>query len=172
MPYALCIWHKAAFSLYPPAGALQQNYLPEIKRFGINSINRFENVPVTALTSSDMSSDDIPSCSSLSLQISPIPQTSVVNFLFSGTLTESGITLKTTEQEVERYVISWRENNSRNYSLLSKLALKIHSIPAISAAADRAFSLAGNIITEKRNRLGPKRVDNLIFLHSFQKKIE
>lgn len=90
-------------------------------------------------------------------------------------------TPETPLEEVERYsreivkltedfeLFEWWRTNAKKYPRLSKFAQQIHSIPASSAAAERAFSLAGNIITEKRNRLGPKSVDSLLFLNSYYK---
>lgn len=84
--------------------------------------------------------------------------------------------------EVERYsnekvrltddfdVMLWWKNNSTKYPKLSKLAINLLSIPASSASSERVFSLAGNIITDKRNRLEPKTVDSIIFLNSIYKK--
>lgn len=65
--------------------------------------------------------------------------------------------------------LQWWENHASEYSKLSKLAKKILSVPASSAASERVFSVAGNIITEKRNRLGPKTVNNILFLNSYLK---
>ena len=84
--------------------------------------------------------------------------------------------------EVERYsnekvrltedfdVMLWWKNNSTKYPKLSKLAINLLSIPASSASSERVFSLAGNIITEKRNRFEPKTVDSILFLISIYKK--
>lgn len=44
--------------------------------------------------------------------------------------------------------------------------LVVHSIPATSAASERAFSAAGNIITQKRTRLDALTVNNLIVANS------
>jgi len=57
-------------------------------------------------------------------------------------------------------VLQWWRVNENRYPLLSKVALKFLSIPASSAPAERVFSLAGNVITEKRNRLGPTSIDS------------
>lgn len=84
--------------------------------------------------------------------------------------------------EIERYaneivritenfdVIMWWKNNGAKYPRLSKIAINLLSIPASSAASERVFSLAGNIITEKRNRLEPKTVASILFLNSLAKK--
>ena len=90
-------------------------------------------------------------------------------------------TPESAREEVSRYcmenvlideyfdVVQWWKDNSVKYPRLSKLAMRILSIPASSAASERVFSLAGNIITEKCNRLTNKTVDNIVFLNSFYK---
>uniref|UniRef100_A0A0A1WMC4 Putative AC9 transposase n=1 Tax=Zeugodacus cucurbitae TaxID=28588 RepID=A0A0A1WMC4_ZEUCU len=67
-------------------------------------------------------------------------------------------------------VMQWWLNNNKRYPRLSKLAEKVLAIPASSAASERVFSLAGNIITEKRNRIAPKTVDSILFLNSIYNK--
>ena len=47
---------------------------------------------------------------------------------------------------------------------LARLAKKYLAIHARSAASERAFSSAGNIVTKKRNQLEDATVDALVFL--------
>ncbi|XP_059044985.1 uncharacterized protein LOC131840804 [Achroia grisella] len=47
---------------------------------------------------------------------------------------------------------------------LYKLAQEFLSIPATSVLSERLFSKAGSTITKTRNRLSPKRLDELLFL--------
>ncbi|CEF98491.1 HAT dimerisation domain, C-terminal [Ostreococcus tauri] len=109
---------------------------------------------------------------------------SKTEFFFPKLLTASNSNcIGTPLEEIERYcrqrvpfsrnfeAIEWWKNNVNCYPHLSKLALKLLSIPASSAAAERAFSLLGDIITKKRNRLCPKSVDSLLFLHSYYKNL-
>ena len=49
-------------------------------------------------------------------------------------------------------------------SKLHMLALKVFCVQASSAPADRLFSDAGNIFTEKRTLLGWGKLDDLLFL--------
>ena len=49
--------------------------------------------------------------------------------------------------------------------MLFKTACIYLAVPASSAASERVFSTAGNIVTKLRNRLGTERVDTLTFLH-------
>lgn len=66
-------------------------------------------------------------------------------------------------------VLQWWQNHTSEYPRLHKIAQKILSIPASSAASERVFSAAGNIITKKRNRIDPQTVNNLLFLNSVYK---
>lgn len=55
------------------------------------------------------------------------------------------------------------------FPMLSKLALKYFIVTATSVPSERLFSKAGNIMTEKRNRLSSKRLAALLFLGSLNK---
>lgn len=81
------------------------------------------------------------------------------------------------DREIKKYVefeyvktdtfnlLDWWFQHRFEFKYLYKLALKIHSIPASSAAAERCFSNAGRHSKTKPN-LGPKTLDNLLFLKS------
>lgn len=165
------IWHKAAFFLFPPAASMQRTDIDNIKEFCISHTKSFENDTLTssAPLSSALTSADLPSPSEDN------------QFFFSNMIRNSAENSnESVRDEVERYskatvhmtddfhVIEWWKNHVKIYPRLSRFALEIHSVPASSAAAERAFSFAGNI-TEKRNRLVPKSLDSLLFLHSFYK---
>jgi hypothetical protein len=62
----------------------------------------------------------------------------------------------------------WRQNYSL-YPHLARIAKRVFAVPATSAAVEREFSLAGNIITKKRSRLSPETVNDIIFLNSFER---
>lgn len=173
----LSIWHKVAFFLYPPAVNLQLG-LNEIKEFCISEIEKLPNN--TAAPTSLLSNSDSPATSSSTLSNIDSPVQKNI-FFFSNLLQRSTDDEQSAFNELEKYcnenvfitedfeVMRWWQNTEKSYPLLSKFALQVHSIPASSAAAERAFSLAGNIITEKRNRLAPKAVDSIVFLHSLYK---
>ena len=59
----------------------------------------------------------------------------------------------------------WWKQNTYNYPLLSALAAQVLVGQATSVPAERAFSLAGNTVTAKRNRLDPENVNMLMFLN-------
>lgn len=56
----------------------------------------------------------------------------------------------------------WWFSNRERYPTLFKLFLKISSIPASSAPAERTFSIAGAIVTDRRSSLLPKSVGDII----------
>jgi hypothetical protein len=60
----------------------------------------------------------------------------------------------------------WKNNHSL-YPRLARIAKRVFAVPATSAAVEREFSLAGNIVTKKRSRLSPDTVNDIIFKNSF-----
>lgn len=46
------------------------------------------------------------------------------------------------------------------------LARNVLFIPATSACSERAFSAAGDTVSEHRTRLNPKTIDSILFVHS------
>ncbi|CAG8580474.1 7476_t:CDS:1 [Ambispora gerdemannii] len=58
----------------------------------------------------------------------------------------------------------WWNNNIKTFPHHIKQARKYLSIPATSVPSERLFSDAGNIITEKRNRLSSDIVHDILFL--------
>lgn len=59
-------------------------------------------------------------------------------------------------------------NKKLSFHPFQNLHLK-YLLPARSAVSERVYSLTGNLITSKRNRLARKIVDNIIFLNSIFK---
>lgn len=61
--------------------------------------------------------------------------------------------------------ISFWKNHSTVLAPLTEIALKYACIPATSVPSERIFSKAGQIVSQRRNRLSPKNVNILIFLN-------
>lgn len=66
-------------------------------------------------------------------------------------------------------LLSWWQNKSNEFPILSKIALNYHAIPGSSTPSERLFSTSGNIITDKRSRLSPESIENLLILHDSKK---
>ena len=60
--------------------------------------------------------------------------------------------------------LEWWKANQATFPTLAKLAKRYLCVPATSCSSERDFSLAGNIITHKRNSLKPAKVNRLCFL--------
>jgi hypothetical protein len=58
----------------------------------------------------------------------------------------------------------WKENGMR-FPKLQVLARKYLAIPGSSVASERFFSKAGELVSEKRNRIKPKNIDMMLFLN-------
>ena len=60
--------------------------------------------------------------------------------------------------------LEWWKENCQKLPLLAKLAKKYLCIPATSAPSERALSLAGYIVNQRRACLLPEHVNMLVFL--------
>ena len=61
--------------------------------------------------------------------------------------------------------LSWWRENAIRFAKLQRLARKYLCIPGSSVPSERLFSKAGQLVSERRNRLKPKNVDILLFLN-------
>jgi len=66
--------------------------------------------------------------------------------------------------EMEENPLDWWKVEHRRYPHLAKLAQKYLCICATSVPAERIFSIAGQIVSDRRSALKPDRVDQLVFL--------
>jgi hypothetical protein len=77
-----------------------------------------------------------------------------------------------TEYEYERLVegdqtpLGWWKVNGRDYPDLAKIAVKLFSMAASSAASERNFSTMAFIHSKLRNRLKPETVEMLVYIKS------
>lgn len=62
--------------------------------------------------------------------------------------------------------LTWWEQRKNVYPHLFKIVLKKLCIPASSVPCERVFSKAGQIMTEKRNRLTTTKLSNILFINS------
>ena len=69
-------------------------------------------------------------------------------------------------------VLSWWKQHENVLPLLAKIAKRVLAIPASSAKSERVFSTGGNMVTAKRNRLAPKKVEALVLIKENKAKID
>jgi hypothetical protein len=63
----------------------------------------------------------------------------------------------------------WRQQQHRAvFPNLTRLACHYFAIPCSSAAVERQFSSAGQIVTQRRSNLDPSTVNNILFLQSIE----
>ena len=67
--------------------------------------------------------------------------------------------------EIDEKPLMWWKMREDQYPLMANLARRYFSIPATSVCSEEIFSVAGNVLSENRNRLLPENVDKLVFLH-------
>ena len=69
-------------------------------------------------------------------------------------------------------ILKWWRRFYKLLPLLSKIATKKISIPASSSKSERVFSCGGNFVSKKRNKLAPKKVDDLIIIKENKSRIQ
>ena len=68
--------------------------------------------------------------------------------------------------------LQWYRRYINMFPLHSALARRYLCIPATSAASERTFSTSGNVISQKRGRLGGSTVADTVFLHGTWEEAE
>lgn len=59
----------------------------------------------------------------------------------------------------------WSDEGKKRFPVMFQLAAKYLSIPATSVPSERVFSTAGQVISDKRNRIGDENARMLTVLH-------
>ena len=101
-----------------------------------------------------------------------------------GTRTEYRKHQKTSpiRKEMERYenfstapktvnILGWWKRMANALPILSEFARSVLAIPASSAKSERVFSRGSNIVTIKRTRLNPKKVEEILVIGENKKKV-
>ena len=68
-------------------------------------------------------------------------------------------------KSVHSPILKWWKEHAALFPYLSQVARRYLAMPATSASVERLFSVAGQVVTAKRNRLHPSSVTLLVFLH-------
>uniref|UniRef100_A0AAG5DQS5 HAT C-terminal dimerisation domain-containing protein n=2 Tax=Anopheles atroparvus TaxID=41427 RepID=A0AAG5DQS5_ANOAO len=79
-------------------------------------------------------------------------------------INELGGYLKDQDLGIKEDSLIWWQKNKHAYPNLYEIILRIMCIPATSVPCERIFSKAGNILTDRRNRLTPKKMEEVLFL--------
>lgn len=125
-------------------------------------------------TSTNVSSND---CSDINEPLTKKPK------LFLESLMDdvTPVVVTQTKEEVDLYIdlqlkdneiytnplIFWQQHQSM-FPYLSKLARKIFAVPCSSAAVEREFSAAGQVVTQRRSSLEPSTINDILFLRSME----
>ncbi|TSP36084.1 Zinc finger BED domain-containing protein 4 [Bagarius yarrelli] len=106
------------------------------------------------------------------MRISPVPQ-SMYDILLGEDPTER---MPEIQQQLENYIaeplckrslspLQWWQNKEHRFPAVARLARKYLSIPATAIPADRAFAPRELSVVHRRAMLGPKELDQVLFLH-------
>ena len=69
-------------------------------------------------------------------------------------------------------ILHWWRDHEKILPNLAKVAKKVLTVPASSAKSEKVFSTGGNFVTKKRNRLAPKKAEELIVIKENKSQIE
>ena len=72
------------------------------------------------------------------------------------------------DQVQECNSLSFWKGRHTSYPVLAKVTARVFSVPATSASVECEFSFSGNIITQKRSKLSPEIVNDIVFNRSYK----
>ena len=68
--------------------------------------------------------------------------------------------------------LRWWQTQEASHPYIAAVAMRYFSIVATSAECERAASTAGRVVEDRRSKLSPENVRNLVFLHDSHEKIK
>lgn len=71
------------------------------------------------------------------------------------------------DSEDPNMLLSWWKLRQHCFPNLSRLARKILAIPATSASAERNFSRAGLVVSDKRSSISAQNVNDILLIHNY-----
>ena len=69
-------------------------------------------------------------------------------------------------------LLTWWQTHEKILPILSNVAKIVLTIPCSSAKSERVFSCAGNFATPKRNRLGLKKLEDLVVFNENNEQVK
>jgi hypothetical protein len=72
----------------------------------------------------------------------------------------------------EKDILEWWRENDPNFPNLAKFARDCLPVPATSVPSEEIFSISGDMITEKRNRLADKTIRAAMCLRSWWREFK
>lgn len=101
-------------------------------------------------------------------------RSSLMNMLLAKHLKNSSCEASSLDEELSKYLIQkhneldvldfWK-NNATSFTRLAAIAKVLLAIPATSASAESAFSVAGCLIRSRRASIAPHKVEKVLFIH-------
>lgn len=160
-------FHKIALFLFPPKNKLSQ-FTEVVKK---ETLKELESIMIETHLKTQAEEIDIINPPNLAIDpifadyIQPIENLNIHSVLKTEISAYENVNLP---YSPEFNVLQWWKNNQQQFPLLYKIACKLLAVPASSAASERAFSVAKNLINNKRCKIATTddSVNKIMFLHS------
>ncbi|CAF3622568.1 unnamed protein product [Rotaria socialis] len=78
------------------------------------------------------------------------------------------IDLQLKDNEIYTNPLTFWQQHEYTFPHLSKFARKIFAVPCSSAAVEREFSAAGQLVTQRRSNIEPSTINDILFLRSIE----
>lgn len=158
--FTTCMFLDPRYKLYFE----NENTAESTKKYVIGLVTSLISEP-----NEEVTEEDIPNATTSETSIWTHYYKKIKNIRPSGTAYSRAVV------EVQRYIddkilhkaqspLDWWKNNANSYPHLAILVRKKLNALATSVPCERLFSVAGNIISDRRTRLGVRKVQQMLFL--------
>lgn len=161
--------HKVSAFLWPKYK--QMRYLNEPQREKVHDLVKKELIKMTEISQTELSDDSASGCEEMKPSVDDDILSKYADVHFTEDhKPESQITMQMEMYQnacyPENNILHWWKHHGDEFPLLAKLARKFLCIPASSAASERFFSLANQVLDKQRTSLEAENLDAILFLHS------